>query len=92
MSMSMSVLVSVSLIFSNEIEGNFPLTSLNKFAVVLEQNIDQEKGKDAEEKLLNTDNGHSKEFPYPKRIILILGTEFCERFNFYGMRSNCSSV
>lgn len=57
----------------------------------IEQNNDQEKekdveGKDVEEKLLNTENGQQV-IPYPKRVFLILGTEFCERFNYYGMRS-----
>ena len=26
--------------------------------------------------------------PYPKSVIFIIGNEFCERFSFYGMRSN----
>ena len=26
--------------------------------------------------------------PFPKSIFLIVGNEFCERFSYYGMRSN----
>jgi hypothetical protein len=25
--------------------------------------------------------------PYPKSVFLIIATEFCERFSYYGMRS-----
>lgn len=41
---------------------------------------------------MSAENGQAKELPYPKRVFLILGTEFCERFNFYGMRSNFLNV
>lgn len=27
-----------------------------------------------------------QKIPYPKRVFLILANEFCERFNFYGMK------
>lgn len=30
----------------------------------------------------------TKPLPYPKSVIFIIGNEFCERFSFYGMRSN----
>lgn len=30
----------------------------------------------------------SSKFPYPKRVFFIIGTELCERFNYYGMISN----
>lgn len=49
---------------------------------------DEEKAKSVEEKLLSSpENDEVQEIPYPKRVFLILGTEFCERFNYYGMRS-----
>ncbi|XP_031639197.1 peptide transporter family 1-like [Contarinia nasturtii] len=40
----------------------------------------------AQEQTVN-DINESKplKLPYPKRIFLIIGNEFCERFNFYGM-------
>ena len=28
-----------------------------------------------------------KKYPYPKSILFIISTEFCERFSFYGMKS-----
>ena len=28
-----------------------------------------------------------KKYPYPKSILLIVTTEFCERYSFYGMKS-----
>lgn len=30
---------------------------------------------------------HNQPLRYPKRVFLIIGTEFCERFNFCGMKS-----
>lgn len=35
--------------------------------------------------LLNIEQSHSRKIPYPKRVFLILGNEFCERFTFYGI-------
>lgn len=32
-------------------------------------------------------NEPTKKMPYPKRVFFIIGNEFCERFNYYGMRS-----
>lgn len=30
---------------------------------------------------------HNQPLRYPKRVFLIIGNKFCERFNFYGMKS-----
>jgi len=35
--------------------------------------------------LLFQNNGNGKP-PYPKSVGFIIGTEFCERFSYYGMR------
>ena len=32
-----------------------------------------------------------KKLPYPKAVLLIIATEFCERFSFYGMRGGMSA-
>lgn len=39
------------------------------------------------EMLPSIESDMPKKVPYPKRIFLILGTEFCERFMYYGMAS-----
>lgn len=31
--------------------------------------------------------GQQKKLKYPKQIAFIISNEFCERFNYYGMRS-----
>ncbi|XP_031632585.1 peptide transporter family 1-like, partial [Contarinia nasturtii] len=37
-------------------------------------------------RVVNDANGsEAQKLPYPKRIFLIIGNEFCERFTFYGM-------
>ena len=33
------------------------------------------------------ENKEEKKYPYPKSILFIVSTEFCERFSFYGMKS-----
>lgn len=38
---------------------------------------------------LTTVEGESKKLPYPKSVFFIISNEFCERFNYYGMRSKC---
>jgi hypothetical protein len=32
-----------------------------------------------------------EKLPYPKSVFLIIATEFCERFSYYGMRSKSQS-
>lgn len=32
----------------------------------------------------------SQKIPYPKSVVFIIITEFCERFCFYGIQSMCS--
>ena len=42
----------------------------------------------------NTDLEYVKEkkYPYPKSILFIISTEFCERFSFHGMESKSISI
>ena len=41
----------------------------------------------------NTNQGkHDKTYPYPRGIPFIISTEFCERFSYYGMKSNLNST
>lgn len=34
----------------------------------------------------NIESHQPSKIPYPKRVFFIIGNEFCERFNFYGMK------
>lgn len=34
----------------------------------------------------------AKKYPYPKAVLFIISTEFCERFSFYGMKSKTSNT
>lgn len=43
-----------------------------------------EKSKDVEKSTQDTEK-----IPYPKSVFFIVVNEFCERFNYYGMRSKC---
>lgn len=45
--------------------------------------------KDVEEETNNPDTmeGQVKKIPYPKSVGFIISNEFCERFNYYGMRT-----
>lgn len=36
--------------------------------------------------IVNTKHAQLKTIPYPKHVLFIIANEFCERFNFYGMR------
>lgn len=36
---------------------------------------------------LTSVEGEPKKLPYPKSVFFIISNEFCERFNYYGMRS-----
>ena len=40
------------------------------------------------EKEAGSDGIVQKKYPYPKSVFFIISTEFCERFSFYGMKSN----
>lgn len=46
-----------------------------------------QKGGDAAYGLSNVESNAPQKMPYPKRVFLILGNEFCERFMFYGLDS-----
>lgn len=39
--------------------------------------------------LSNTESNEAPKVPYPKRIFFIVGNEFCERFNYHGIKSMC---
>lgn len=42
------------------------------------------------EDLVNNDEMNNDDqpavLPYPKRVFFIIGNEFCERFNYFGMK------
>ena len=46
-------------------------------------------GKEEKEKESKEKDGESDEikYPYPKSVFFIISTEFCERFSYYGMKS-----
>lgn len=37
-------------------------------------------------------NEESAILPYPKRVFFIIGNEFCERFNYFGMKGEKISI
>lgn len=37
--------------------------------------------------LQNIESNELAQIPYPKRVYLVLGTEFCERFTYFGLSS-----
>lgn len=40
-----------------------------------------------------TECDEPEKMPYPKRVFLIIGNEFCERFNYYGIKSeDCYAI
>lgn len=49
--------------------------------------ITAQRGGGAAHGLNNVDSNAPQKLPYPKRVFLILGNEFCERFMFYGLDS-----
>lgn len=49
----------------------------------LSSHIENDKVKE----MLDMESNEPKKIPYPKRVFFIIGNEFCERFNFYGMKS-----
>ncbi|XP_031637972.1 peptide transporter family 1-like [Contarinia nasturtii] len=52
------------------------------------QTFDNENNKDnVSSALLNIEKAEPQKLPYPKRVFLIIGNEFCERFNFNGFRA-----
>lgn len=38
--------------------------------------------------MTNIESNQPQKLPYPKRVFFIISNEFCERFTFYGLRSN----
>jgi len=44
-------------------------------------------GAPEKEKEAGGDGGEQKKYPYPKSVLFIISTEFCERFSFYGMKT-----
>ena len=36
---------------------------------------------------VNIEGKDDKKYPYPKSVLFIISTEFCERFSYYGMKS-----
>lgn len=49
--------------------------------------IADSNGQNDSNTLSNVENAALEKIPYPKRVFFIIGNEFCERFNFYGMKS-----
>ena len=39
------------------------------------------------EDAVNIEGKDDKKYPYPKSVLFIISTEFCERFSYYGMKS-----
>ena len=35
----------------------------------------------------DVEDDDEKKYPYPKSVLFIISTEFCERFSYYGMKS-----
>ncbi|XP_031639199.1 solute carrier family 15 member 2-like, partial [Contarinia nasturtii] len=53
-----------------------------------EQTVNEKNSRDnVTRSLLDVESAEPQKLTYPKRIFLIIGNEFCERFNFYGMRA-----
>ena len=49
-----------------------------------ELDISSSKGR---EDAVNIEEKDDKKYPYPKSVLFIISTEFCERFSYYGMKS-----
>ena len=49
-----------------------------------EPDISSLKGR---EDAVNIEEKDDKKYPYPKSVLFIISTEFCERFSYYGMKS-----
>ena len=49
-----------------------------------EPDISSSKGR---EDAVNIEEKDDKKYPYPKSVLFIISTEFCERFSYYGMKS-----
>ena len=49
-----------------------------------ESDISSSKGR---EDAVNIEEKDNKKYPYPKSVLFIISTEFCERFSYYGMKS-----
>ena len=44
------------------------------------------------EDAVNIEGKDDKKYPYPKSVLFIISTEFCERFSYYGMKSKFMST
>ncbi|XP_070143879.1 peptide transporter family 1 isoform X3 [Drosophila kikkawai] len=53
----------------------------------LEKNGKELQEVDNEFKNVSEAEGQQKKLPYPKSVFFIISNEFCERFNYYGMRT-----
>lgn len=51
------------------------------------ENVNDDENQFKSENVVDDGNVKPTKIPYPKYILFIIGNEFCERFNFYGMRS-----
>ncbi|KAH8287397.1 hypothetical protein KR054_006685, partial [Drosophila jambulina] len=67
---------------------------LEKYGKELEKNGKEleKNGKELQEaddgfKNVSEAEGQQKKLPYPKSVFFIISNEFCERFNYYGMRT-----
>ncbi|XP_037825911.1 peptide transporter family 1 [Lucilia sericata] len=60
--------------------------------VILSAKVDDDMATDKSLKTVEPQNvaeaeGQVKKLPYPKSVFFIISNEFCERFNYYGMRT-----
>ena len=53
-----------------------------------EPDISSSKGR---EDAVNIEEKDDKKYPYPKSVLFIISTEFCERFSYYGMKSKTTT-
>ena len=67
------IILSVGFEFENQIHSTY------NFQFFIAETEDKTKNETNEE--------DKKKYPYPKSVFLIISTEFCERFSFYGMKS-----
>ena len=44
------------------------------------------------EDAVNIEGKDDKKYPYPKSVLFIISTEFCERFSYYGMKSKLMPI
>ena len=61
------------------------MTSIYLFMSTIITESHKSEDRDANDNFKAKDD---KKYPYPKGIPFIVSTEFCERFSYYGMKSN----